>query len=921
MSQNMSHFHPYLRECKSQAPRTREYNGVISTQHANVLLSNRGYPHNGSIKPLSQQPLAPMQTVPPGLGGLQPSPMPHHPFQQFNQPPRPQSMGWRPRLQEQSSSESAPQFPQCGRSLPNQPPQGPSHWAAYQRLANQGPLGPSWEEQFLPRPTVSAVSNQQLSVQFLRPSTPPPCDLRFDYQESHSTDASYNGYSDDSLDTQQRAIPPTIFENTQGPFNHCLFRDFDEDRWWTENGSKSEEEGTHEPIEKDPKAASNYDPPSCDVLPSFHSNIKGVIRFRRSILIPPSGKIYEPKTLNNRLAGCKTIIIYGLPIKISEVVLFEIFGPMNRLKMIYARKKPRARIRFNKCDDAEKAFKFVGYKIHIDGNAGTEYTGYLRMEYSWKNRRKVQPLVLPSNGQYEVPLSHLYELKRTLRGQFPAVASELLKLMDQGYVSQKNIVLIYDLLTLSISQIQKLNRSRKKAEDKLRAASDKSTEEIEQLEDNFQKTSDQINMIEKIVKSASQPNVWNLLSKKQQEHIEQLKKKGEETLAMGNAESKMDDMEVLEASNSNDIRSDIEETGTFDLGKERAFYSNCEVNETSDTNDTTLQSQEVMEEKISDQNEKASNQDWDKVTSPEIHVTSESGVDLPQPDSEPHSETSPVTFSVATNITEKAELLGHKTYIEGNTEEEYTNRINTEYAWKKVSSGRVRKFQKELRQLCQTGASEMLGLDDRGFVTHTSVQRMFANVSRSFAQIRRLKSSLTKAEAKLRATSGLSTKQMKDYNDEIKSITDQINMNQKIIESTFQPKVWDLFSKNQQKTIVRLKKEAQQFQEATSKLPSIQNSEQNRVPEIHNSGPDVEPSQLNGKPDLQTTPLKASLDTNVTQEEAKLLGVMTAFLSVQPTGANIHSIVSYVRQVIQLDITVSLVEKVLKDHSNTNMGF
>ena len=27
------------------------------------------------------------------------------------------------------------------------------------------------------------------------------------------------------------------------------------------NGSKSEEEGTHEPIEKDPKAASNYDPP------------------------------------------------------------------------------------------------------------------------------------------------------------------------------------------------------------------------------------------------------------------------------------------------------------------------------------------------------------------------------------------------------------------------------------------------------------------------------------------------------------------------------------------------------------------------------------------------------------------------------------------------------------------------------------
>ncbi|KAK2721961.1 hypothetical protein QYM36_002504, partial [Artemia franciscana] len=376
-----------------------------------------GYPHNGSIKPLSQQPLAPMQTVPPGLGGLQPSPMPHHPFQQFNQPPRPQSMGWRPRLQEQSSSESAPQFPQCGRSLPNQPPQGPSHWAAYQRLANQGPLGPSWEEQFLPRPTVSAVSNQQLSVQFLRPSTPPPCDLRFDYQESHSTDASYNGYSDDSLDTQQRAIPPTIFENTQGPFNHCLFRDFDEDRWWTENGSKSEEEGTHEPIEKDPKAASNYDPPSCDVLPSFHSNIKGVIRFRRSILIPPSGKIYEPKTLNNRLAGCKTIIIYGLPIKISEVVLFEIFGPMNRLKMIYARKKPRARIRFNKCDDAEKAFKFVGYKIHIDGNAGTEYTGYLRMEYSWKNRRKVQPLVLPSNGQYEVPLSHLYELKRTLRAR------------------------------------------------------------------------------------------------------------------------------------------------------------------------------------------------------------------------------------------------------------------------------------------------------------------------------------------------------------------------------------------------------------------------------------------------------------------------------------------------------------------------
>ena len=28
--------------------------------------------------------------------------------------------------------------------------------------------------------------------------------------------------------------------------------------------------------------------------------------------------------------------------------------------MIYARKKPRARIRFNKYDDAEKAFKFVG---------------------------------------------------------------------------------------------------------------------------------------------------------------------------------------------------------------------------------------------------------------------------------------------------------------------------------------------------------------------------------------------------------------------------------------------------------------------------------------------------------------------------------------------------------------------------------
>lgn len=91
---------------------------------------------------------------------------------------------------------------------------------------------------------------------------------------------------------------------------------------------------------------------------------KKEIVFKHCKLTPPNPGTSKPP-LRERPVGCRTIFVGGLPDKMRESIVREIFEPYGRIQVLRLSKKNFCHIRFDRESCVEAAMAITGYKIKL----------------------------------------------------------------------------------------------------------------------------------------------------------------------------------------------------------------------------------------------------------------------------------------------------------------------------------------------------------------------------------------------------------------------------------------------------------------------------------------------------------------------------------------------------------------------------
>lgn len=108
--------------------------------------------------------------------------------------------------------------------------------------------------------------------------------------------------------------------------------------------------------------------------------------FKHCKLLPPAlGSPYPPRRA--RPPGCRTIFVGGLPEKIRESTVRDIFEPYGRIHTLRLSKKDFCHIRFDRENSVDAAMQLSGYRIKLTGkdddeNDAKATTGWLHVDYA-----------------------------------------------------------------------------------------------------------------------------------------------------------------------------------------------------------------------------------------------------------------------------------------------------------------------------------------------------------------------------------------------------------------------------------------------------------------------------------------------------------------------------------------------------------
>lgn len=113
---------------------------------------------------------------------------------------------------------------------------------------------------------------------------------------------------------------------------------------------------------------------------------KKEIVYKNCKLIPPaSGTPHPPRRA--RPPGCRTIFVGGLPEKIRESTVRDIFEPYGRIHTLRLSKKDFCHIRFDRENSVDGAMQLSGYRIKLTGKDDDEEdskasSGWLHVDYA-----------------------------------------------------------------------------------------------------------------------------------------------------------------------------------------------------------------------------------------------------------------------------------------------------------------------------------------------------------------------------------------------------------------------------------------------------------------------------------------------------------------------------------------------------------
>lgn len=114
---------------------------------------------------------------------------------------------------------------------------------------------------------------------------------------------------------------------------------------------------------------------------------KKEIVYKNCKLIPPApGTPHPPR--RTRPPGCRTIFVGGLPEKIRESTVRDVFEPYGRIHTLRLSKKDFCHIRFDRENSVDAAMQLSGYRIKLTSTKDEEEddtkatTGWLHVDYA-----------------------------------------------------------------------------------------------------------------------------------------------------------------------------------------------------------------------------------------------------------------------------------------------------------------------------------------------------------------------------------------------------------------------------------------------------------------------------------------------------------------------------------------------------------
>lgn len=220
---------------------------------------------------------------------------------------------------------------------------------------------------------------------------------------------------------------------------------------------------------------------------------KEIIQCKLSSLFPPNPKA-PPPTTRERPPGCRTVFVGGLPEKITEEIIREVFERCGEITTLRLSKKNFCHIRFAYEGSVDSAIYLSGYRIRIGNNTDQTNCGRLHVDfaqaredqYDWEcKQRQIQreqrhrermerDRMRPSSPP---PIVHYTELEATSVADklkqddtFCKAVQTLITWLERGDCNKKNSNTFYALIQGTNSHVRKLLNEKSTFDEELRKA-------------------------------------------------------------------------------------------------------------------------------------------------------------------------------------------------------------------------------------------------------------------------------------------------------------------------------------------------------------------------------------------------------------------------------------------------------------------
>ncbi|KAH1018868.1 ecto-NOX disulfide-thiol exchanger 2 [Dendroctonus ponderosae] len=337
----------------------------------------------------------------------------------------------------------------------------------------------------------------------------------------------------------------------------------------------------------------NLMPPGDETYTVGINSVKEIVHFKSCTLFPPSPHA-PPPTTRDRPPGCKTVFVGGLPEKITEEIIQEIFERCGEITTLRLSKKNFCHVRFVFEASVDSAIYLSGYRIRIGSNVDPGYNGRLHVDYAqarddqyeWECRqrqlererrhrermeeeRMKRPSPPPVTHYSDHEASNISD-KLKHDESFTKALQVVITWLDRGDCNKKNANSFYSMIQSTNSHVRRLLTEKSHYEDELKKAKDL-------LKGRMQGILLQFSHIERLFEAAHHKKVWDHFTKAQRKNIEGWKKQS--------LEIKNFQLEDLQEKQKDDDEMDVSD-GDEPPRKRSRDISNEERNNLKDENDS-----------------------------------------------------------------------------------------------------------------------------------------------------------------------------------------------------------------------------------------------------------------------------------------------------------------------------------------------